>query len=89
MEGRISSGLEDENADRSRAAAYLLTFLGRPYVWPGEPAALGKLLDRAIARMESLAADDSYLSRFDDREGLLRSVAQTVGELQLRRNEIR
>lgn len=89
VEDRIIGGLEDENPDRSRAAAYLLSVLGRPYVWPGDPARLGQLLDRAIGRMESLAADTEYLAGYEDGERLLISIANLVSELQALRNETR
>lgn len=89
VEGRVISGLEDENPDRSRAAAYLLSVLGRPYVWPGDPIRLGQLLDSAIERMESLAADKEYLANYEDGEALLISIANLVSELQACRNLIR
>ena len=88
VDSRISAALEDENADVTRAVAFLLSVLGRPYTWPGEPSMLGDHLDRAISRMESLAVDKDYLAQYTDPEHLLDSIANLVSDLQTRRNEI-
>lgn len=88
VDSRIGAALEDENADVTRAAAFLLSVLGRPYTWPGEITMLGEHLDRAISLMESLAADKAYLAQYADPERLLDSIANLVGDLQARRNEI-
>ena len=88
-DSRISAALDDGNADVTRAAAFLLSVLGRPYTWPGEPSMLGNHLDRTISRMESLAVDKSYLAQYTGREGLLDSIANLVSDLQTRRNAIR
>jgi hypothetical protein len=86
---RVREGLDDENPDRSRAAAHLLLLLGNPYVWPGAPAGLAQLIDKAILRMESLASNREYLARFEDSDSLLISVGNLVGDLQTLRNSLK
>lgn len=89
LEARISTGLDDESPDRCRAAAYLLSLLGNPYVWPGDPGRLARLVDKALTRMESLASDGEYLSGYADRAGLILSIGYLVGVLQSLRNQLR
>ena len=74
---------------RSRAAAYLLTLLGNPYVWPGDPSRLARLVDKVLVRMESLASVGEDLSGYDGSEGLPLSIGDLVGDLQSLRNKLR
>ncbi len=85
---RIKATLEVEDEyDEIRAACYMLSALGRTYVWPGDLVVLDELLERGVQLLSAMLEPGSeFRELWEDDEEVLADVAQELADLQNRLN---
>ena len=89
VDARIEAALEDDDEyGQIRAACYMLTVLGRTYIWPGDLEALDELLERGIQLLTSMLEPESeFRELWEDDEEVLESVANELAGLKERLSE--
>lgn len=90
VDARIASALEyDDDYGQIRAACYMLTMIGRTYVWPGDLENLEMLLDLGIQRLQDMLDEDSeFRELWEDDEEVIEAVTNELASLKDRRSEI-
>ncbi len=97
LDERIAEAFIDRNdLPVIRAACFILSTLGRRYVWPGDLTRLANLLEEGINLLSRIAkptpedmTDNDFLEYWGDDPAFNKAVRTQIKELRKRRAEIR
>lgn len=85
IDGHIDRAFATDDGDEIRAAGYILTVLGRPYIWPGDLERLDGHLERGIELLtEFLDEDSEFRELWEDDPEALAAVRAELAALEAR-----
>lgn len=86
VEARIDDAFSDEeDYDRIRAGSYMLSVLGRTYVWPGDLERLDELLERGIELLTAMISPGSdFREIWENDPEIIDAVRSEIADLEAR-----